>query len=189
LCAKADLILLVNKKINFISPTSGPGNNTLGSTLVAYGERGVQALMHAAAAGLGTLFKPYQPALTSGDAESETQHVENYSESETENVVPFLRQPQGRTPPDHYKQLETEFNPFVFDATPDPSPQDGETQVRRDEPEARYTHYDDPYHSIGGGVRICKSPQTKRFIANVEVPLDFDLAAHLRAVFDPETDR
>ena len=119
-----------------------------------------------------------------------THRVENYSESKTENVVPFLRQPLvWRTPPDHDKQLETEFNPFDFDATPDPSPQGGETQVRRDEPEARYTHYDDPYHSIGGGVRICKSPQTKRFIANVEVPLDFDLAAHLRAIFGPETDR
>ena len=58
LCGNADLILLVNKKVNFISPNSGPGNNTLGSTLVACGERGVQALMHAAAAGLGTLFKP-----------------------------------------------------------------------------------------------------------------------------------
>jgi hypothetical protein len=160
----------------------------LGSSLVGYGERGVQALINAAAAGLGTLFKPYQPALTSGDAESETQHVENYSESETENVVPLLRQPQGcDTPPDHYKPSETEFGPSDFDATPDPSPQHGETQVRPDEQEARYTHYDDPYFSIGGGVRICKSPQTVRFIANVEVPLDFDLAAHLRVMFGPET--
>jgi hypothetical protein len=53
LCGNADLVLFVNKKINFISPTRGPGNNTLGSTLVAYGERGVQALLNTAAAGLG----------------------------------------------------------------------------------------------------------------------------------------
>jgi hypothetical protein len=123
LCGNADLILLVNKKVNFISPNSGPGNNTLGSTLVAYGERAVQALMNAAAAGLGTLFKPYQPVLTSGEAERETHRVENYSESKTENVVPFLRQPQvWRTPPDHYKKLEAEYGPFDFDATPHPRP-------------------------------------------------------------------
>ena len=114
--------------------------------------------------------------------------VGNYSESKTENVVAFLRQPKGRTPPDHY-QFQNEFGQSDFDATPDPSPQPGETQVRPDEREARYTHYDDPYHSFGGGVRICKSPRTKRFIANVQVPLNFDLAAHLRAIFGPETDR
>lgn len=55
------------------------------------------------------------------------------------------------------------------------------------DPDARYIHYGDPYHTVGGGVRLCKYPQTTRFIANVEVPLDFDLAAHLRAVF--ATDR
>jgi phage N-6-adenine-methyltransferase len=58
LCGRADLVLFVNKKINFISPTCGPGNNTLGSTLVAYGERAVQALINAAAAGLGIMFAP-----------------------------------------------------------------------------------------------------------------------------------
>jgi hypothetical protein len=58
-----------------------------------------------------------------------------------------------------------------------------------DDPEARYVHYDDPYHTIGGGVRISKSPQTKRFIANVQVPLNFNLSAHLRAIFGPETER
>jgi phage N-6-adenine-methyltransferase len=64
-CSHADLILLVNKKINFISPTtSGTGNNTLDSTLVAYGERAVQALMNAANAGLGTLFKPVPTSAT-----------------------------------------------------------------------------------------------------------------------------
>jgi hypothetical protein len=71
-CGNADLILFVNKKINFISPTSGSGNDTLGSTLVAYGERGVQALTRAARAGLGTLFKPCQSVLTSAEAERQT---------------------------------------------------------------------------------------------------------------------
>jgi hypothetical protein len=51
----------------------------------------------------------------------------------------------------------------------------------------RYIHYEDPYHSFGGGFRICKSPQTARFIANVQVPLDFDLGAHLEAMFSPKT--
>jgi hypothetical protein len=53
----------------------------------------------------------------------------------------------------------------------------------------RYIHYEDPYHSFGGSIRICKSPQTARFIANVRVPLDFDLGAHLEAMFGPEADR
>ena len=52
----------------------------------------------------------------------------------------------------------------------------------------RYIHYADPYHTIGGGVLICKSPQTARFIANVRVPLDFNLGAHLEAIFGPEND-
>jgi hypothetical protein len=56
LCGNADLILQVNKKIDFISDESG--KNALGSSLVAYGERGVKALMDAHAHGLGALFKP-----------------------------------------------------------------------------------------------------------------------------------
>jgi hypothetical protein len=64
-----------------------------------------------------------------------------------------------------------------------------ETQALPDVTEPRYIHYDDPYHSFGGSIRICKSPQTARFIANVRVPLDFDLGAHLEAMFGPETDR
>lgn len=59
-------------------------------------------------------------------------------------------------------------------------------QAVPNDPEARFIPYDDPYHTFGGGVRICGSPQTARFIANVRVPLDFDLAAHLRAMFSPE---
>jgi hypothetical protein len=60
LCGNADLVLQVNKKIDFLRPDDEPGTNALGSSLVAYGERGVQALRNAAAAGLGTLFKPCQ---------------------------------------------------------------------------------------------------------------------------------
>jgi hypothetical protein len=54
LCGNADLILQVNKKIDFISDESS--RNALGSSLVAYGERGVKALMNAHR--LGALFKP-----------------------------------------------------------------------------------------------------------------------------------
>jgi site-specific DNA-methyltransferase (adenine-specific)/site-specific DNA-methyltransferase (cytosine-N4-specific) len=50
------------------------------STLRQNGEKGVDALMNSAAAGLGTLFKPCQSVPTSG--ERETRRVENYSESE-----------------------------------------------------------------------------------------------------------
>jgi hypothetical protein len=64
-----------------------------------------------------------------------------------------------------------------------------ETQALPEVIGPRYIHYDDPYHSFGGGMRICKYPQTKRFIANVEVPLDFDLGTHLEAMFGPKTDR
>jgi hypothetical protein len=67
LCGHADLILQVNKKIDFLRPIDEPGTNALGSSLVAYGERGVQALMNAAAAGLGTLFKPCQSVGTRGE--------------------------------------------------------------------------------------------------------------------------
>jgi hypothetical protein len=66
---------------------------------------------------------------------------------------------------------------------------DAQTDQYYNGSEPRYIHYDDPYHTIGGGVRICKSPQTARFISNVRVPLDFDLGAHLEAMFGPENDR
>jgi hypothetical protein len=66
---------------------------------------------------------------------------------------------------------------------------DAQTDQYYNGSEPRYIHYDDPYHTIGGGVRICKSPQTARFIANMRVPLDFDLGAHLEAMFGPENDR
>jgi len=61
LCANADLVLQVRKKIQFLRPPGKPlGTNALGSSLVAYGERGVKALENAATAGLGTLFQPYR---------------------------------------------------------------------------------------------------------------------------------
>ena len=61
LCSNADLILQVNKKIDFISYESS--KNALGTSLVAYGERGVKALMDAHAHGLGALFKPVKLSL------------------------------------------------------------------------------------------------------------------------------
>jgi len=55
LCGNADLILQVNKKIQFLPGDDQPtNNNALGSTLVAHSEWAVKALMNAAAAGLGT---------------------------------------------------------------------------------------------------------------------------------------
>ena len=62
MCGNADLILQVNKKIQFMPGDDQPTNkNALGSTLVAHSESAVKALMNAAAAGLGTLFKPIAP--------------------------------------------------------------------------------------------------------------------------------
>jgi hypothetical protein len=61
LCANADLILQVNKKIQFLRPPDDPvySSPALGHTLVAYGPRGVAALRNAARNGLGTLFVPF----------------------------------------------------------------------------------------------------------------------------------
>jgi hypothetical protein len=56
LCGNADLILQVKERIDFIGDESG--KNPLGSSLVAYGDRGVKALTDAHAHGLGALFKP-----------------------------------------------------------------------------------------------------------------------------------
>jgi hypothetical protein len=99
LCSNADLILQVNKKIDFMRPSDEPGTNALGSTLAAYGQKAVQALTNAAAAGLGTVFKPCQSVPTSGEPERETRRGENYSESERCWLTP---------PPDLYKQLNAE---------------------------------------------------------------------------------
>src|SRR5262249_954105 len=116
----------VNKKIQFITPDNDDtGHNALGSSLVAYGDRGVQALENAAAAGLGTLFAPqnHQGPTEASLPERENRR-ENYWESKTQNAPPF--RPQSivwRTRPEIYKQLEAEFGPFDFDATPHPRPQ------------------------------------------------------------------
>jgi phage N-6-adenine-methyltransferase len=118
LCGNADVILFVNKKINFISPTSGTGNNTLGSTLVAYGERAVQALTNAAAAGLGTLFKPSPSVSTSGNADLRSPQA-----AEAEENRHVEKERYWLTPPDIYRQLNVEFQ-FDFDACPWPRPED-----------------------------------------------------------------
>jgi hypothetical protein len=62
LCSNADLILQVNKKVQFLRPHGEPvySSPALGHTLVAYGPRGVAALQNAVRSGLGTLFVPYE---------------------------------------------------------------------------------------------------------------------------------
>jgi DNA N-6-adenine-methyltransferase (Dam) len=155
-CGNADLSLLVNKKVNFISPNSGPGNNTLGSTLVAYGERAVQALMNAEAAGLGTLFKPCPSVPTSGNAdlrspqaaeagEREIRRVEHYSESER----------YWLTPPELLEQLRAEFGD-LWDACPYPRP-------------VNYNSLEVPW----GQVTYCNGPFSARRDPEGHGPTDF----------------
>lgn len=56
---RADMVLFVSPKIKFVAPDGSlgeqPGNGTV---LWAAGERGVQALMNAQAAGLGSIARP-----------------------------------------------------------------------------------------------------------------------------------
>ena len=94
--SNADLILQVNQNINFINPTNDPSNhNALGSSLVAYGPRGVEALINAASNGLGTLFVPYEksrgPAIKGALC-----YLESNSESEEPAVS---RPPTDEAPP------------------------------------------------------------------------------------------
>ena len=126
LCGHADLILQLNKKIQYIRPDDDrdPGNNALGSSLVAYGEKAVQALMNAAAAGLGTLFKPC-PVPTS-------RAVENNSER------------YWLTPPELYDQLNDEFQ-FDFDACPHPRPENFDSL---EVPWGEATYVNPPFHRI-----------------------------------------
>jgi hypothetical protein len=83
-CGSADAILQVNKTINFLNPDNDPKNhNALGSSLVANGPKGVEALINAAGNGLGTLFVPHEKfrALARG-------HAVPYSESNSEPFRP-----------------------------------------------------------------------------------------------------
>ena len=88
LCGNADLVLQLNKKIQFLRPDDGsePGNNALGSSLVAYGERAVKALRNATAAGLGTLFKPCQPVPES----SHTDRLSSAPSADAHEIVEWL---------------------------------------------------------------------------------------------------
>jgi hypothetical protein len=63
LAAKADLILMLNRKLHFIQPDEPNGRPfPIGTHLVAYGERGVIGLENAYRNGLGLLVQPYIPA-------------------------------------------------------------------------------------------------------------------------------
>lgn len=56
---RCDLTLQVRKKLRFISGDGRPNRSPAqGTTLLACGERGVEALRNAARAGLGSLWKP-----------------------------------------------------------------------------------------------------------------------------------
>lgn len=58
---QSDLILVVGKKIRFINADGFEGTSPAqGTTLLAIGPRGVEALTRASAHGLGSLFRPVQ---------------------------------------------------------------------------------------------------------------------------------
>jgi hypothetical protein len=64
LAERADMLLFVEKRIAFVSPTrERVFQFPIGSCLVAMGDKGVRALLNANAAGLGLLLKPYRPAI------------------------------------------------------------------------------------------------------------------------------
>jgi hypothetical protein len=94
LCGGADLILFVNKKIQYLRPNDAkPGNNALGSTVVGYGEKAVQALKNAERAGLGTAFVPLKK-VTERVAELETENAElraKLAEIETPRIIQLKR--------------------------------------------------------------------------------------------------
>lgn len=63
LVARADLILCLNRKIAFATPSGERGTAfPIGSTLVAFGERGVRGLVNAHANGLGLLLRAVRSA-------------------------------------------------------------------------------------------------------------------------------
>jgi hypothetical protein len=116
LCRSADLILQVNKKIHFVNPDNDPTNhNALGSSLVAYGGRGVQALKTAANYGLGTLFLPYEKSR----AHVATKHAASHTETNSEND-----EPAWVTPPEFLAELDQEFHfTLGYDPCPYPRPE------------------------------------------------------------------
>jgi hypothetical protein len=123
LCSNADLILQLNKKIQFLRPDTEEGdypvnNNALGSSLVAYGERGVEALINAAEQGLGTLYKPVVPTSEFFDDDDE--------ETEKPRKRPF-GDAQGHqywnTPPESYEEWNAKWGPFDYDAFPADRPE------------------------------------------------------------------
>jgi hypothetical protein len=62
---RAEAVLFIAPKLKFIGPDGRPGTSPAqGTTLMAAGARGVQALRRAAGAGLGFLMEPASPTRT-----------------------------------------------------------------------------------------------------------------------------
>ena len=122
LCGYADLILQVKQKIQFLRPPGEPadGNNTLGSSLVAYGTRGVEALKNAARNGLGALFVPFEKSdARIAELERELARLTEKREGAGESKQESPR--FWRTPPPLYAVLDRVLH-FDFDACPYPRP-------------------------------------------------------------------
>jgi DNA N-6-adenine-methyltransferase (Dam) len=123
LCANADLILQVNKKIQFLRPPDEPSYSSpaMGHTLAAYGTRGVAALRNAARNGLGALFEPFtKREARIGELERELARLKEQRDGAGE-----LKQDSKqfwRTPPPLYELLDRMFH-FDFDACPYPRPE------------------------------------------------------------------
>jgi hypothetical protein len=138
------------------------------------------------------------PTLTKGDVvrayiESIRQAITTQFTAEPpgswEPIGPFLRYGLDVLPDQPASSVIPSTSSPPHEAAQKFTNADAQTDQYYNGSEPRYIYYDDPYNSFGGSIRICKSPQTARFIANVRVPLDFDLGAHLEAMFGPETDR
>ena len=123
LCANADLILQVNKKIHFLRPPDEPSYSSpaLGHTLVAYGPRGVAALRNAARNGLGTIFVPMAKSEARlAELEEELARLKDQRDRAEEPKQESKR--SYKTPRPLYEVLDRPFA-FDFDAAPYPRPE------------------------------------------------------------------
>jgi hypothetical protein len=121
LCGNADLILQVKQKIQFLRPPDEPtgGKNALGSSLVAYGTRGVEALKNAARNGLGTAFVPL--AKSEARLAELERELARFKEKRDGAGEPKQESKQFCTPPPLYAVLDRVLH-FDFDACPYPRP-------------------------------------------------------------------